>query len=245
MPYFVVDECPVTKRSCELTVEALSSHMNGTETVVKAVHCSKHYGAALLSNGRLVLLAQGSPKYHGSIVEHGADNVNDVAAGDTHIVFCKSDGTVYSFGYSNTYGQLGDGTVWASCTREDEPGGDGPPVLSSPQMIRGFGRGKLNIDEGDVVEGKRVCVPIASVACGSHHTLLLTRHGNAVYCCGHGLDGQLGGKRRPALQPSFKSIRLLFGLPIRQVAAAGKHSFVLLQTGSCLPLETTPAGSSA
>ncbi|MBL7766823.1 MAG: choice-of-anchor D domain-containing protein [Chitinophagaceae bacterium] len=40
----------------------------------------------------------------------GLNNIIDVASGDKHVIFLKSDGTVWACGY-NFYGQLGDGTT--------------------------------------------------------------------------------------------------------------------------------------
>ncbi|RNF03378.1 putative chromatin binding protein [Trypanosoma rangeli] len=236
----MLDAAPSAASSCERTAAVLGKHLAEGETLVKVVHCSNYYGAALFRSGSLVLLAPESPAQHGTVIEGGDGHVRDVAAGATHIVFCKEDGTVHSFGYSNTHGQLGDGTVWrrwpaapemreadASATAERE---EGLPQLSPPQMIGGFGVGRGG-GEAAFMDGRLLSVPIAAVACGAFHTLLLTSLRNCVYACGLGVSGQLGGRRRPVLQPSFRSIRLLFGLPLRQIAAAGNHSFVLLQTG--------------
>ncbi|SCU72617.1 chromatin binding protein, putative [Trypanosoma equiperdum] len=242
-PYAVVGACSAATYGCEETIEILGKRLEAGDTLLKVAYCAKHYGVALFRSGCLILLAPGSPEYHGSTVQNGEDNVKDVAAGDTHIVFCKEDGTVHSFGYSNIYGQLGDGSVWTSHKAEGgEDSDDRVPALSAPKMISGFGNGSYDVDGGDVIEGRRLCVPITAVSCGSHHTLLMTRKCNAVYGCGLGLSGQLGGKRKPPLQASFKSIRLLFGLPIRQIAAAGNHSFVLLQTGKLLAFGDNTSG---
>ncbi|ESS66543.1 putative chromatin binding protein [Trypanosoma cruzi] len=238
-PYFLLDASPSAVSSCERTAAVIGKYIVEGETLLKAVYCSKYYGVALFRSGRLVLLAPDSPERHGTVIEGGDGHVRDVAAGDTHIVFCKEDGTVYSFGYSNKHGQLGDGTVWRNLPFEREThAADGSdagekrelPRLSSPQMIIGFGGGMDGV-EGHVLNGKLLQVPVVAVACGAFHTLLLTSLRNCVYACGLGVSGQLGGRRRPVLQPTFKCIRLFFGLTIRQIAAAGNHSFVLLQTG--------------
>ncbi|RNF14070.1 putative chromatin binding protein [Trypanosoma conorhini] len=238
--YVVLDAAPSSASSCERTAAVLGKCLAEGEALAKVVHCSSYYGAALFRSGRLVLLAPESPAQHGTVIAGGDGRVLDVAAGAAHIVFCKEDGTVYSFGFSNKHGQLGDGTVWRSLpsapATHDADGSDaagreaGLPQLSSPQMIHGFGAGAGD-GEAAFTEGRLLTVPIVAVACGDFHTLLLTRLRNCVYACGLGASGQLGGRRRPALQPSFRSIRLLFGLPLQQIAAAGNHSFALLQTG--------------
>ncbi|ORC85218.1 putative chromatin binding protein [Trypanosoma theileri] len=249
-PYVVLDVPVNTTSLCEKTTALLDTYTAEGDTLIKVVRCAKHYGAALFRTGRLVLLAPESEKKHGTKIESGDGIVCDVAAGDNHIVFCKDDGTVFSFGYSNKYGQLGDGTVWESYFLEkssnsndnDDDDDDELPILSPPRKINGFSLGKRGNEEGDVVEGKRICVPVIAVACGAFHTLLLTSQRNCVYGCGLGLEGQLGGSRRPLLQPSFKSIHLLFGLPIKQIVAAGKHSFVLLQTGKLFAFGDNTSG---
>ncbi|MBV9927665.1 MAG: S8 family serine peptidase [Acidobacteria bacterium] len=51
----------------------------------------------------------------------GATNVAAVAAGMTHVVALKTDGTVWAWG-DNTYGQLGSGTNTSSATPKQVPG---------------------------------------------------------------------------------------------------------------------------
>ncbi|CCD21239.1 putative Regulator of chromosome condensation (RCC1) repeat [Trypanosoma vivax] len=239
--YIVVDGSPTDPIPIEATVEVLSPYLE-EDPLVKVVHCIKHYGAALLRSGRLVLLAPEVPERHGGLVENGECEVQDVAAGDTHIAFCKRDGTLYTFGYGNKHGQLGDGTVWISLPPEADARVGGPPKLSTPKMINGFGPWKEGIENGDICEGRRKDVPVTMVACGAYHTLVMTSQRNAVYGCGLGLSGQLGGKRRLPVQPIFKCIRLIFGLPLKYVTAAGKHTFVLLQTGKLLAFGDNTCG---
>ncbi|KAG5465567.1 hypothetical protein CUR178_00273 [Leishmania enriettii] len=265
-------------------------------TIEKAVSCKSVYSALLRSDGKLLLLsnpaahsAESSPRV--SMLESGEEAVVDVAAGASHIVYCTVSGTVYSCGFDNTYGQLGDGSVWSSgdaadCTADGQHAhGVRAPVLSVPRRIAGFGVGvvtdgehgtDISIEDLDAAlasatecraaiglaplppalascsrlsavaakstlagtaaaSWRRVPPPadrrIAQVACGAHHTLLLTRSGRCVYACGTGEHGQLGGWRPLLVQPTFRAIPLFFGMDIAQVAAAGAHSFVLLRNG--------------
>lgn len=367
-------------------IDILLPYIKEGDHVVKLVHCRAYYSVALLESGLLLLLSPNVLERHGTVLPSDGEAVVDVAAGDTHIVFCTASGAVYSCGYGNRYGQLGNGSVWdfqpsptmvdaaltlllsdtldderhhtphSESTRRDQEGlrewrgtgelpavqpartndkeGDNgvsewglsplvgplpgmppraprapssvpppPPVpwLTAPQRVPGFGRCRSptpprdaarSSDSGPAgstthepllpcpvatatapaaavvnskgegqpeisallspsgedgtgeeaalsasscpVTSERKLVCISAVACGATHTLLLSAAGNAVYACGRGHCGQLSGPRPVPLQPSFRSIRLLFGLPIAKVAAAGNHSFVLLRTGKLL-----------
>ncbi|CAJ1038038.1 putative Regulator of chromosome condensation (RCC1) repeat [Leishmania utingensis] len=265
-------------------------------TIKKVVSCKTVYSALLRSDGVLLLLsnpaANGAASgAHVSVLESGGEVVVDVAAGASHIVYCTASGAAYSCGYDNTYGQLGDGSVWSSDDASDGPvekqniDGVRAPVLSAPRRIDRFGEDALgdsahgnrcSSEDKDVSLGsmvncrvaidlaplplslasctrspaatakgtsagvvgaswRRVPLPadrcIAQVACGAHHTLLLTQSGRCVYACGTGEHGQLGGLRPVLVQPTFRAILLLFGMHMAQVAAADAHSFVLLRNG--------------
>uniref|UniRef100_A0A0A9WED9 Putative E3 ubiquitin-protein ligase HERC2 n=2 Tax=Lygus hesperus TaxID=30085 RepID=A0A0A9WED9_LYGHE len=104
----------------------------------KIVHCRHSVSVALMKCGVLVLITptcstlngyrltaseltdackNNSPNetkaQGGEEKERVAEEfIVDVAAGDTHVVFCTSHGRAFSFGVDNTYGQLGDGSVW-------------------------------------------------------------------------------------------------------------------------------------
>ena len=251
----------------------------------KVVSCQAFYSALLRSDGTLLLLTNttasdsvASPASCGarvSVLESGGEAVTDVAAGACHIVYCTATGAVYSCGYDNAYGQLGDGTVWSSSSlptsaAQRHGGETEAPQLSVPRRIAGFGGADAAGSAGDAwgdadastsAEGAAACETqrtaaqplspppgaaasspmrrapcpccrrIRQVACGAHHTLLLTQSGRCVYACGRGDHGELGGARAVLLQPSFRSVPLLFGLPLRQVAAADAHSFALLENG--------------
>ncbi|KPI86998.1 cyclin-e binding protein 1-like protein [Leptomonas seymouri] len=254
-------------------------------TIRKVASCQRFYSALLRSDGTLLLLTHSTagesrsslPKCaaHVSVLDSGGEAVKDVAAGSNHIVYCTASGAVYTCGYDNTYGQLGDGTVWSSSSPFASPTGEHAgkdsdiPALSVPKRIAGFGGTGTASFGGDswrdgymsrsaegvagdsqksgaqssaaapfieVCSPKRYVPPASSsrirqVACGAHHTLLLTHTGRCVYACGRGDRGELGGARAVLTQPSFRSISLLFGLGMRQVAAAGAHSFALLENG--------------
>lgn len=265
-------------------------------TIEKVASCKAVYSALLRSDGVLLLLSHfaadgAASKAHVSVLESGGEAVVDVAAGEAHIVYCTVSGAVYSCGYDNMYGQLGDGSVWSSndaadgLADEQNVGGAREPVLRAPRRIAGFGEGALTdgahrehlskedadtplsslkdyrvaIDlaplpsslasctrsptaaakstpSGDSAASWRHVPPpadrhIKQVACGAHHTLMLTQSGRCVYACGTGAHGQLGGSRPVLVQSTFRAITLLFGIDMVQVAAADAHSFVLLRNG--------------
>lgn len=276
---------PALLASAKATVGALAPHVSHcradgttvTFTFRKVASCHRFYSALLRSDGALFLLTTSS-RGHAispvtdcvasvSLLESGGEAVRDVAAGASHIVYCTVSGAVYSCGYDNTYGQLGDGTVWASssspltCPPASNTGDAAIPPLSAPRRISGFGdtsasaaaRDEWSASDTSCASANDAAgatqkagaepsspmrhVPspcsrhIRQVACGAHHTLLLTQTGRCVYACGRGDRGELGSARTVLVQPSYRSIPLLFGLEMRQVAAADAHSFVLLENG--------------
>ncbi|CAD2214404.1 Regulator of chromosome condensation (RCC1) repeat, putative [Angomonas deanei] len=193
----------------------------------KVVHaCRTPYRVALLGTGRLLLLCPTRPEQHGTILPV-EEAVVDVAAGAYHFVCCTASGAVYSFGCDNRLGQLGTGGVWSGARGADGMWED----LSAPARVGRFGDTAVEEDSGRVIPPQyRQTILIEAVACGEEHTLLLPSTRNKVYACGAGECGQLGDGA-VLLQPSFRSIRLLFGQNIKMITAAGRHSFALLSSG--------------
>ncbi|XP_029910454.1 probable E3 ubiquitin-protein ligase HERC3 isoform X2 [Myripristis murdjan] len=74
-------------------------------------------------------------------------------------------------------------------------------------------------------------IPVSQVACGSHHSVALTKDGQ-VYTWGQDSSGQLGlGKRKPVVG-SPQLVRSLWANPLVQVSAGGEQSFALAVSGS-------------
>ncbi|XP_029910455.1 probable E3 ubiquitin-protein ligase HERC3 [Myripristis murdjan] len=72
---------------------------------------------------------------------------------------------------------------------------------------------------------------VSQVACGSQHSVALTRDGQ-VYTWGQDSSGQLGlGKRKPVVG-SPQLVRSLWANPLVQVSAGGEQSFALAVSGS-------------
>ncbi|KAG7523241.1 putative E3 ubiquitin-protein ligase HERC4 [Solea senegalensis] len=73
-------------------------------------------------------------------------------------------------------------------------------------------------------------IPVSQVACGSGHSLVLTKDGQ-VYTWGQDSRGQLGlGKRKPGAN-SPQQLKSLSAMPLVRVAAGGEQSFALSVSG--------------
>uniref|UniRef100_A0A3P8WAI2 Uncharacterized protein n=1 Tax=Cynoglossus semilaevis TaxID=244447 RepID=A0A3P8WAI2_CYNSE len=76
--------------------------------------------------------------------------------------------------------------------------------------------------------------PVSQVACGSSHSVVLTKDGQ-VYTWGEDSRGQLGlGNRRTAGTWSPQHLTSLSALPLVDVAAGGDQSFVVSVSGAVL-----------
>ncbi|XP_054476471.1 probable E3 ubiquitin-protein ligase HERC3 [Anoplopoma fimbria] len=73
-------------------------------------------------------------------------------------------------------------------------------------------------------------IPVSQVACGSQHTVALTKDGQ-VYTWGRDSRGQLGLGRIEPRGDSPQHLQCLSGLPLVQVAAGGEQSFALSISG--------------
>ena len=219
---------------------SIGRHDEGLVSLVK-VASTKHHTVLLLSTGVLVLCSQ-DPAEHATVVTFPQQAVRefsilDVAAGDEHFVAVTDHGGVFTWGTDNTYGQLGDGTVWkAPHTRAGSSRTltAGTPVLTDPKEIPGFG----------LAIGRRDAQPcIIQVACGHHHTVLLAASRTCVYTFGRGQCGQLGQSPATPFVPVPKSIKSVFGVPFASVEAAGDHTLLLTQSGSLLAYGSNMTGA--
>ncbi|MGH0132131.1 UNVERIFIED_CONTAM: hypothetical protein FKN15_049992 [Acipenser sinensis] len=72
---------------------------------------------------------------------------------------------------------------------------------------------------------------IIQIACGNHHSLVLSRDGQ-LFTWGQNTNGQLGlGKGEPS-KPSPQPLKSLSGIPLAQIAAGGDHSFAVSLSGA-------------
>ena len=191
---------------------------------IAKVASGKRHSLMLLTTGVVVLLTDGVD--HGTVISGLESNVQDIAAGDSHFLCCNATGHVFSFGWSNEFGQFGDGTVWRV---EDDPHNE--RILTDPKRLPRFG-----------MDDHNSCPSIIHVAAGSHHSALLSATRTCVYAFGRGHRGQLGGPRCIDLQPSPKNIKSIFGVCVRCVAAAGDHTLFLLESGKLLACGDNTAG---
>jgi hypothetical protein len=221
-------------------------HSGTAVNIVKAAS-GQHHSLLLLSLGQLLLVSPDASE-NGSAVtlrtssqdDAAATGVQDVAAGRTHFVACTDSGSVYTFGWSNEFGQLGDGTVW----RVDHASGaaaNPPPLLTDPRRIPGFGIS--SVSNADAALGAPPTPLIIAVAAGDHHTVLLAASKTAVYTCGRGHRGQLGTCRKVELSTSFHVIQKLFGAWTSTIAAAADHTILLLDTGKLVAFGDNTTGA--
>ncbi|XP_069571291.1 probable E3 ubiquitin-protein ligase HERC3 isoform X1 [Brachyistius frenatus] len=71
-------------------------------------------------------------------------------------------------------------------------------------------------------------IPVSQVACGSQHTVALTK-GGQLFTWGQDSRGQLGLGGNGSNSPQY--VRSLSGIPLVQIAAGGEHSFALSFSG--------------
>lgn len=135
------------------------------------------------------------------------ENVVSVAAGSDHMLFLKSDGTVWSRG-RNDYGQLGDGTI----------GGE----LSAPVKVRG-------------AAGVEYLTEVKAIAAAQWYSVALKRDGT-VWTWGFNSYGYRGtgvgindGSNKLVYPTQVKSS---YFSNITAIVAGGQHSLVLNQDGT-------------
>ena len=137
------------------------------------------------------------------------DGVKAVAAGHSHTVALKADGTLWAWG-SNYYGQLGDGT-----------GGDLSNANNKNIPVRVKGENGTDYLEG-----------VIAVAAGERHTVAVKADGT-VWTWGNNVDGQLGdGTITPRNTPvqSLESGGSAF-LGVIAVAAGQRHTVAIDKDG--------------
>ncbi|KAK4883685.1 hypothetical protein RN001_007004 [Aquatica leii] len=167
---------------------------------------------------------------------------------DGHTLALTEDGMVYSWG-DGDYGKLGHG----SCSTHKEPKLIGGPFLG--KIIKcihaGYRHSAAVTDDGELYtwgEGDhgrlghgdsnschiptlvRDLIQVGSVACGSAHTLVLSKDGKTVWSFGSGDGGRLGhGEIVKVYRP--KVIEALQGFTILKVCAGALFSMALTTSG--------------
>lgn len=201
-----------TLRDGEDVVEPIQTP--GTVTDV-AVRDSAREIVMVDSSGRLLTsrLVDGGSFEPAKVLE-GAFNrvsVSRVRCGKEHCVAVTKWGAAYSWGSSNSHGQLGSGIV-------------GDPEGSDPNVP-----GEVRLPEG---------VKVHDAACGNKHTMYVGKNG-ALFGVGNDRWAQLGISAEPWLKTHeisngvVRKSELVSDLAVREVAAGGgDHSVMLVRDGT-------------
>ncbi|XP_078139120.1 putative E3 ubiquitin-protein ligase HERC3 isoform X2 [Centroberyx gerrardi] len=157
--------------------------------------------------------------------------ITHLSAGDSVVAYIRSDGNVFVIR-----------------THESQ---DGSRVSGKQKNVRGKEKIRAVSCGDDTVtllseEGKVLClgttytprplealchIPVSQVACGSQHSVALTKDGQ-VYTWGQNSRGQLGvGKKKPSVG-SPQLLNSLSANPLVQISAGGDQSFALSVSGS-------------
>ncbi|TKS72961.1 putative E3 ubiquitin-protein ligase HERC4 [Collichthys lucidus] len=169
---------------------------------------------------------------HGALLGDGADgadggdgvhysdlgyDISDLAAGRSVLAFVKTNGNSFIIRTN----QREDGTRAVSC--ED----DTVTLLSERGSV-------LCVDAHTYTPQPRqffTDIPVSRVACGSQHSVALSKDGQ-VYTWGQDSRGQLGLGKRKLGASSPEHVPTVSAIPLVQIAAGGEQSFALSVSGS-------------
>ena len=169
-----------------------------------------------------------------------ATNVTAVAAGESHTLFVKQDGSLWAMGYNN-HGQLGDGTFNASSRPEQILAGGVTTVstgngyslfLQSDGSLWAMGYNHYGqLGDGtttDVNQPERIVTGgVTAIAAGQYHSLFVKSDGS-LWAMGNNNFGQLGdGTAINASQPEQ-----IVASGVTAAAAGFYHSLFLKNDGS-------------
>ena len=172
------------------------------------------------------------------------DNIIDVAAGRSHSLFLKSDGTAWACG-ANASGQLGDGTITqrlspvmviglSDIIKISAKNGDYSLFLKSDGTVWACGNNSF----GQLGDGTQInrdtpvqiigLTNIADISAGEFHSLFVKSDGT-VWACGRNDNGQLGNG---SIANSLTAIQIPGLININAVAAGQLHSLFLNNVGN-------------
>ncbi|XP_051165338.1 X-linked retinitis pigmentosa GTPase regulator-like [Leptopilina boulardi] len=175
--------------------------------------------------------------------------VIQLSAGSHHSMILTGDGSVYVWG-SNLEGQLGlPGTTGLvnkptkvqipDKIKQISAGYYHSAFLTESGLVYICGEsesGKLGIDVKFSTQAapKQIQLPklVTKIACGGHHTLILTEDGG-IYCMGSNSSGQLGlGTNVTELQtPNLLPLDILQNEMISKISCGESHSAILTDNG--------------
>jgi alpha-tubulin suppressor-like RCC1 family protein len=229
----------------DITVEANSASTDRTATVVigGSTHTITQRGTATRlrelwamgddSSGQLgdSLLLQRS------VPVNVASNVKTAAAGSSHSLFLKTDGTLWAMG-SNSNGQLGDGTTTDRSTPVQVATGVQTIAAGSSHSLYVKTDGTLwavganyNGQLGDGTTASRsmpvqVATGVRAIAAGNIHSLFLKTDGT-LWAMGYNYYGQLGDGTTTS-----RSTPVQVATGVRAVAAGSSHRLYVKTDGT-------------
>ncbi|XP_046391938.1 probable E3 ubiquitin-protein ligase HERC4 isoform X1 [Ischnura elegans] len=174
-------------------------------------------------------------------------HIVQVASGISHNLAIANNGDLYSWG-SNTYGQLGIGTVGGDVGKPQivkslagiplafiACGGFHSFAVSKSGAVFGWGKntfGQLGL--GDHAENKSFptqlktlrTVGVKYISCGDDFSVFLTKDGG-VFTCGLGNYGQLGHNSK-SNEVLPRKVMELMGLAVTQISCGRRHTLALV-----------------
>ncbi|KAK5867921.1 hypothetical protein PBY51_012376 [Eleginops maclovinus] len=171
----------------------------------------------------------GPPKAEGLHHLQLSYHLTALSAGHTVVAFLKSNGNAFIIPTTERkdgrrvrgkqkYVNFKDKIKAVSC------GDDTVTLLSERGQV-------LCADKKLVPRPLKMLCAVSQVACGSHHSVALTKDGR-VFVWGQGSRGQLGlGKQQPSTKGP-QHLKSLSAIPLVQIAAGGEQSFALSVSGA-------------
>jgi alpha-tubulin suppressor-like RCC1 family protein len=177
-----------------------------------------------------------------------------IAAGGTHTLALKEDGTVWSWG-TNTYGELGDGTNVQKTSPVQvstltgvvaiAAGGYHSLALTSTGTVWAWGRNG-NGQVGDATSGNNKWSPVqvaslanvAAIAAGDYHSLAVVS-GGTMKAWGYNANGRLGNN---STTDASTPVSVSSVTTASATAAGADHSLALLTDGTVVGWGANPQG---